>query len=196
MKGFTLIEIMVSLTIMALISGLVFVDFRSSNQDLALERSARKLAQDVRRTAELAIQTGQVFSCASPRLPSGYGIFFNQAAGGNTFYIIYGNCAQTTEKKEGYDGGSFDKIIETVTLEKPVQIESVDGTLQNSQPLDNDSWSVLFVPPDPQAVLCKNDSCSGNNELLGDATITLSLVGDISKTKIIQVNEVGFADVN
>lgn len=196
-QGFTLIELIVSFTIIGLVTTIAFVNFRSSEETLALERSIQKISQDVRRTAELALYTDRSFSCASPRTPSGFGIFFDHTPGVNTSYIIYGNCDQKTDKKPGYDGGVQDRIIEEIPLEDAVQIQMVDGTRKSSgQPLNKESWSALFVPPDPQVLLCVNDSCSGNNELLGGASVTLSLKNDPSQTKRIEVNEAGFVDID
>ena len=184
--GFTLVELLVSFAVIAVLATIVFVNFRSGNDILALERSAQKVVQDVRRTAGFALQGDQLVTCGSGTL-SAYGIYIQEGGGS---YIIFANCNGTD--KEGYDSGQ-DTLIETVTLEDPVTILSVDA-VPSAGIFNGNAWSVSFFPPDPQAVLCGNDSCNGNN-LLKTAEVTIALKNDASKTKTIDVNEAGFPDL-
>ncbi len=59
-SGFTLIEMMTVLFIMAMISGLVFANYRSGNQQFALENQAYSLAQDLRKVQEMAMSSKEV----------------------------------------------------------------------------------------------------------------------------------------
>ena len=50
-KGFTLVELMVVMAIVAIITSAVLLNYRVGNERLALYRSANKLVQDIRRVA-------------------------------------------------------------------------------------------------------------------------------------------------
>jgi len=183
-KGFTLIELLVSITIIGIVTTITFANLRGGNETLALERAAKKVAQDIRRAAELALQSEQGVACGGGGSLSGYGVYFNQ---GDTSYILYANCTGV-DPGEGYtsSGGVFDEVIETIELEHRVFIQSTST---------GNHWSVAFFPPDPTVVRCSSDPCNGSNEL-EEATLTLGLNNDTGMTKLIQVNEVGLVDID
>ena len=58
-KGFTLIELLVIVSITVLMTVVVFSNYGKNNEIFALERSSQKLAQDLRRTQEMATRQGQ-----------------------------------------------------------------------------------------------------------------------------------------
>ena len=176
-KGFTIIELLVTMSVIAIVSGIALLNFHTGNENLALQRAANKVAQDIRRAADLSIQAEQDTYCGGTL--SGYGLYADMVT--TDSYIMYANCNGVA--KEGYDSSS-DVIVETIVLDDSVVIKDI------STPTN--ALGVSFFPPDPRAALCKNDSCPGESS----ASITLALKGDPSKTKVVQINKGGFPDVN
>ncbi|MDO8669067.1 MAG: type II secretion system protein, partial [Candidatus Buchananbacteria bacterium] len=54
-KGFTLIELLVVVAVITALTAVVLPSFRSGDNQLALQRSASKLAQDLRRVQGMAV---------------------------------------------------------------------------------------------------------------------------------------------
>ncbi len=163
-KGFTLIELLVVIGIMVLLSLLVTINWRGSQNNLALQRSAVKVSQDIKRTAELSLR-GQPFSCATGSI-TGYGIYFMSAS---SSYIIFADC----NNNQRYDAGpAGDGIAETLALEAGVVILAV-----SQNPL-----SIVFIPPDPAVWINQSQSPSAS------FTITLALQNNPSVTKSITIN--------
>jgi prepilin-type N-terminal cleavage/methylation domain-containing protein len=165
-KGFTLVEVLTSIFIIAILSAVILVNYRQSNRQYALLRSANKLAQDIRRAQQMAMTTKE-YGGSIP--PGGYGIYINT---GDTSYILYAdnNPADPPGGNEIYEPGDF--VTETINFESGVSVQSV-----NPSPL-----SVNFKPPDPTTKI--SNGASEMNE--GVITLTLQ-----SKTKTIKVNKSG-----
>jgi Tfp pilus assembly protein FimT len=173
--GFTLVELLVSIFIIILISGIIFANYRVGGQQFALQRSANKLAQDIRRAQAMAMGAAACpagTACAG-QVPPGYGIYLSQ---GNTNYLLYADT-NPAGGNQNYDGG--DASIETINLEKGVKILSASPS----------SFSINFKPPDPIIII------RGSAGDVSTATITLALLTDTSKTKTITVNSAGLIEI-
>jgi prepilin-type N-terminal cleavage/methylation domain-containing protein len=174
-QGFTLVELLVSIFIIVLISGIIFANYRVGGQQFALQRSANKLAQDIRRAQAMAMGAAECpagTGCAGS-VPPGYGIYLSQ---GNTNYLLYADTNQAGGN-QNYDGG--DASIDTINLEKGVEILSASPS----------SFSINFKPPDPTVTI------RGSAGDVSTATITLALLTDTSKTKTITVNSTGLIEI-
>ena len=178
-NGVTLIELIVVLGIVALLSTIVFTTFKTADEALALDRTSHRLAQDLRRAAQMALR-GEVFTCPGAGQIVGYGIHFdNQSANIRKCYLIYAECNNDTV----YTGpncaggaGTIDGIVERIPLEQGVEITG----LSLSTPVD-----VLFVPPYP-LVYIKSDINPG-----AKLNITLSLINDTSQSKRVEITQKG-----
>jgi len=160
-KGLTLLEVLTSVFIIALLSALTFGAYRQSNKQYALLRSANKLAQDIRRAQQMAMATKQCplgTSCVG-LMPQGYGI---RLSSGNTNYLLYA------------DVGGSQHQIELINLERGVVIEA----LTPPSPL-----TVNFNPPDPTTRI------NGDSSII-ECAITLAVQNPL-KTKVIRVNKAG-----
>jgi len=138
-KGFMLVELVVVTGIIVLLLSLALPNYRYSNQRLALDRSAHKLAQDFRRTQEMAM-SGQTFTDKNGgNFPAGgYGIRLQGAAAPES-YILFGDVDGNHEYEPATD---FE--TETVLMEKGVVINDIQtsegGTI---------NLFVTFLPPNP-----------------------------------------------
>jgi prepilin-type N-terminal cleavage/methylation domain-containing protein len=174
-KGFTIIELMVSVSIIALMAAAVFFNWRPVEDTFSLVRSAHQLSDDIRRVQQMSIST-RSFACGSPDPEySGYGIYLETDS--PTEYYLFENCSTDNRL---YRVG--DQLIETQGLEDGVEILSiVVGAGVNSA-------SILFIPPDPKIYI--NESVSGV-----EAIITLALSRDISQTKQVRINNGGRIEI-
>lgn len=176
-KGISVVELMVSVLIMALLAGAVFVNWRPAEETFSLIRSAHQLAGDIRRVQQLSIST-RIFVCEDIDADySGYGFYLNTTSPGQ--YLIFENCG----RDDRLYVEANDKLLETLYFEEGVQVQSI--TVGSSV----SSASVLFIPPDPKVYI--NDQVSGV-----EAVITLELIDDVSQTKEVKINNGGRIEIN
>ena len=178
-KGFTIIELLVVISVIIILTAIVLISYRSGQQQFALQRSANKLAQDIRRTQEMAMSARECThptACPAGGVPlGGYGIYMEKEASQIRNYKIYADG----DNNEKYDSG---EEIETIYLEDGVEFQSV-------QPANK--MSVNFKPPDPTIELRDQTGADKTN-----VTIIIALTADSSKTKTILVNRAGRIEID
>jgi len=149
-KGFTLVEVVVSIFIIVLLAGIVFANYRQAGKQFALQRSASKLAQDIRRAEEMAMSAKE-YNGINPR--GGYGMHFDKTSSAKS-YILFADCDGTNYQ---YDPGGnpcnglYEKI-ETINFEGEVKIFSL-----RSSGVEVPSLDIVFTPPDPTIRVNKNE---------------------------------------
>ncbi|MBI2626176.1 MAG: prepilin-type N-terminal cleavage/methylation domain-containing protein [Candidatus Nealsonbacteria bacterium] len=162
-KAFTLIELLVVLAIITVLTAITVPNYRGGDKQLALQRSASKLAQDLRRAQEMSMSAKEV----SGAIPYGFGIYFNSASPNN--YIIFADLDNSHHRNAG------DADLETIALELNIRISALSPV---------SSFSILFAPPDPTVWI--NRLSSGVT-----AAITLGIIGDAISNQIISANNAG-----
>lgn len=156
--------------IIVFFTGLVLVNYKTGGDKFALQRSANKLAQDIRRAEQMAMSAKECEVCGGIIPGGGYGIYLKQ---GDDYYLIYADT-NPSQGNERYDGGN-DDLLETIYFEKDVYIKNVSPS----------SLSINFKPPDP-AVKISGDE---------DVTITLALEDDPGQERAITVNKAGLVEI-
>lgn len=165
-KAFTLIEMLLIMFIMITLLVLLVANFDEGEGELAIQRSVRKLAFDLRLTEEYSM------SGKRPPVPlavpaGGYGMVL--AEGDNSYFIFGDKNLNGT-----YDSGT-DFIMEEIDMEDEAEIL----ILEPETPL-----TIIFYPPDPVVKI--------NPSLFENATITLKVR---DKTGQVTVNDVGLIDI-
>ncbi|MDP2909937.1 MAG: prepilin-type N-terminal cleavage/methylation domain-containing protein [bacterium] len=162
-RGFSFVELIVTMSVIVILTIASFPFYKSLKGDLALERSAAKLVQDIRRAQEMAL-SGRDFGNNFPE--GGYGICFNSSS--PSFYVIFADVNGNKIR----DGG---EEVETVNFESNIKINSVSGG----------TLDIIFVPPNPDVFLTDLGVDLGS---LVEITISSS---DGSRSKTIRVNKAG-----
>ena len=182
-EGFTLIELLVVTVIITILTAAILVNYRNSEQQFALQRSAHKLAQDIRRAGEMAMSAKEITGPTGEKvIPSGgYGIYLRSLPNPPYYeIIIFADCNDNQQFTSGNVCGTppnrFSESLEDVKLESGVKISNLSP---------NSPLQITFKPPSPKISIQGGDT----------AEITLALEADPTKTKKIKVNAVGLIEV-
>jgi len=184
--GFTLTELLVVIFIITLLGAITFANYREGGRQMALQRSAYKLAQDIRRTQEMAIAAKECAPCGNT-IPPRYGLYIAEpsSVSSSIFADIDNN---------GFYFSS-DKTVETTIFESGVSYLDVSGNCAN--PMPNPSGlrriHITFIPPDPITVL--NVGWSPNTTTCSEITITLRFGGAGGPTKSVKINNAGMVEI-
>lgn len=163
LTGFTFIELMVSISVMLILLLLSFPFYISINKQLAIDRAATRLVQDIRKAQELTM-SAQKFSGAYPQ--GGYGIYFPPSAPDRYYLFADSNGDRL------YSGT---ELVEQVDVEGRVSITNKTANFDN----------VTFKAPEPMVLL--NDSSGA--DLAGiEAFVEFS---DGSNSYQIYINKAG-----
>lgn len=130
-KAFTLIELLVVISIIILMTSLTLPNYRYSDKQFALQRSAHKMAQSLRMIQEYAISAKEF----NGQVPSGYGAYFDLAQPGS--YILFADL----DGGRTYSGAN--ENVEVISLENNVVLSGLAPISPGS------SLTVVFNPPDP-----------------------------------------------
>ena len=150
------------MAIIALMTALLTANYRSGADISALQRSAHKLAQDLRRAQEKAMSAQEIEGV----VPQGFGIHFKSAW--PDYYILFADL-NGNRRRDGAD-----QDIEIIELEQRIKILAL---------LPSSDFSICFEPPDPTTWIAQSSSGS-------PAQIILSLE-DGSASQSVKVNHAG-----
>ena len=185
--GFTLLEITVVISIIILLGAAFIISFRGSEKRFALQRSAYKLAQDLRRAQKMAM-AARDFEGA---FQGGYGINFtvtpqNEEKAEYTLFvdcnnnnIFDGSFLKVCDDCTGGSciNGVFSEKVETIFSEGGIKID----TLSPSGPLN-----IIFLPPDPTIII------NGDPQI---NSASISLTFDSQTKKTIAINKTGLIEI-
>lgn len=171
-KGFSLLEILVSIFIIASISGIFMANYHSANKRSELINAAQKLASDIRLAQNYSLGSRE-FNNEAPA--GGWGVYFNKTA--PNYYIIFAD----TNGNKNYNAGIGEKFKQ-VDLPAGVSVNNIidvkTGTLNYI--------AITFLSPDPITYI----AASTNNK----AQITLR-DANTGSTKTVEVNFLGLVEV-
>lgn len=163
-RGFTLIEILVVLGIMAMLTSIAILYSRTSEQQIILFKEQAKAVSVISRAKSLAIQT----FAAAPGV-CGYGVRFNS----DGTYILFRDLPET-----GADCGSADQRYSGEA--ENFETNQLDPALRFSE-LGLDE--ILFIPPDPLVLITPAPTNSA-------AIIKIGIQGGATES-IIKVSKAG-----
>lgn len=128
-KGFTLIELVVTLGIISILSVVIFANYRLGEKKYILESETQKLISNLRKGQNMALAP-----TVNSEFKSGIGIHFETGENNDKYFFF---LDKSDNKKP--DGG--DEIIETINLPANLYIKSLLPT--------GDNVDIFFEPPDP-----------------------------------------------
>jgi prepilin-type N-terminal cleavage/methylation domain-containing protein len=184
--GFTIIELLVVITIVAIISVLGAANYHRGNEQVLLDGQVAQFAQDVRQVQEWALSSKQLGAATS----YGYGIYIPAIVSGapQKYYLYSDNSDPATAappKKAQYDDA--DTIAKTVVLDKKIKIDSC--SLCNPAK----GMSVNYIAPDLTAKIVK-EGTGGAGQNWG--SMEFSVIGNPAMKRTVCVNRAGLVYVS
>lgn len=176
-SGFTIIELLTVVSVVLFLSAMVFANYHAGNSRLSLELEANKMVNDIRSVQEMGL--------SGPKVPDmldkdvgGYGIYFSESD--NSLYKFFVDNSGGDHK---YESGK--KVLQTISLDANYYVKSLKGLDLVGNESEDNSISLLFVPPEPVTFI------TGDDADLVKATITIASRTDPSLAKSIIVNKAG-----
>ncbi len=166
-KGFTLIELLVIITIITIMSALVIPNLKFGEEQFAVQNSAHKLVQDLRKVQQMAMSSSE-FNGTIPE--GGYGINFKI---NENFYILFADSSGN----KLYDEAS-EKILEQSFFNEKIIINNLFSGIVKSE------LNIVFAPPDPIIDIEPSD----------DPAAEIFITDQVSE-KIIIVNKAGLISI-
>ena len=166
-KGFSLAELVVSLSIIAIISSIIVTNFHGFGRSGSVQMSAQFLANSVREAQNNALSLKEV--SGSPPA-GGWGIYFNIANPDQ--YILFGDADYPPD---GYDPGEEVRIEK---FQRGIKLIGITGGFA----------SVVFTPPNPD-IYIKVDA----GPLIGSLPVSIGVDGN---NRTIIINKFGLVDIN
>ncbi len=152
-RGFTLVEILIVVTMIAIISAIVWLNHNRLDRQLGFERSVSAVAQEIRGALEMTL-AASFDENEGTEFKGGYGVFFPEE---ESYYIVFADRENTKTYNEPLDK------IKRVDFEGPKHLEKTKITNVSFNEGCNPPpthYSVLFLSPDPEIFIGGENKCS------------------------------------
>lgn len=172
--GFSLIELLVSIAILVVVSGLVFFNQSGFNNSVLIENLAYEISLTIRQAQSYGLQSREA-GTGTDDFMAGYGVYFSLATPDQI--ILY---ADDGIENKVYDASS-DTIIDTLKMTNGSQVVKL-CTSQNCVTSIN-TLDISFIRPNPTAYINTSNSYgevyirSLKNE---EKKVTINKIGQIS----------------
>lgn len=178
-QGFTMIELIVSITIIALVTGLFLANYSSANRRTDLTMTAQKMVADIRLAQSYALGLARYGNSGSLNIPDGgWGVHFDLQNYGNNRYNIFADDDANTL----YGSGEADERFGAQIIYLPTNIIIYSISIGNKADL-------TFLPPDPKTTI--------NNGIVNTNTSVDIVLRDVktSTNKTVRINFLGLVEV-
>ena len=194
----TLSEMLVVVAIIGILATVILVNFPVFKKQLALQRAASQLAQDIRRAQEMAVASEECPNppCDADEIPAGgYGIHLKKVPDPQTSYVLFADrgTPPNPPPDQKYGPGN-EQIGNDINFESGVKIKD----LLDENDSSTNHLNVIFTPPDPTVRLTNQNGAPGD---LGKQISIKICVSDSQTclasdpTKTIIINKAGLITV-
>ena len=180
-SGFTLIEVVVALTIVAMMAGLMMSNYREGEKINKLVLQSQELSTDIRKVQNNTLGAAK-YGTSTPE--GGWGIHIDLGESEKEYKLFANKNYDSDDDGDPdnfeYDSGEAlpEKGGQTMELEEGVKIASTTV---------GDYLDITFIPPDPKTVFWDGSSTTS------DASITLE--NKSGTTRKVKVNSFGSIEV-
>lgn len=153
-SGFTVIELMVSITIMTLIMSVVLLSYSRFNGDLALSAMTQEVSLAIRQAQTYGLSVKETVA-GGGQFNSGYGFYVNPSDPTHYYVFVDTNANEKYDPGSGCGSGSTE-CVEMFSLRNGVTITGIcgaafSGSMQCPPGVSIQSMHVTFLRPNPDA---------------------------------------------
>ncbi len=200
--GFTLVELMVVISIFLIMVGVMLFDYGSFRSNVSLQNLSDDIALAIRKTQGFAIGVHGLGTGNDFKNSNGYGIHFltdnyNSAdplAGSKKSFLIFYDLDDDDEYDSGSGincGESGSECVELFNIKTSDIIKSIEVFIgSGSIKLSTSFIDIIFKRPNPKAYFCTNGVCDKNITRI-NITISNGQEGDKEKTRTISIQNTG-----
>ncbi len=186
-QGFSLIELMVTVTIITLITALVMVKYSSFDSSILLNNQAFELALDIRETQVRSISV-QAGTGGSDVFSSNYGLYFDK---GNTDeYILFQDLTEQALLVDGRFDEGAEEIGAPFTFDPRFVLNDI--YVNNNPSITVNNASIIFQRPNFDARFGFSAPPGGS---VSSVHIVIASVRDPSSKKTVSVYNSGLITV-
>lgn len=170
--GFTTIEILVVISVLTILSGILILYSRTSENQIALLKEQAKIVNTFIRARALASET---FASEDTPKPCGYGVFLSLTGRSVTIFRDMPDLNtpdDCTSADKRFTEDDPEEVFEAFVLDERVSVDLGDTSFVE----------VIFIPPDPQTIL--------NNGSLTDANIVITPIEGTGSLGV-RINDAG-----
>lgn len=136
--GFTIIEMLVTTSVLTLLGGILILYSRAGESTTVLLRELAKISSDINRAKNLALTTTTFVDQEGNKTnPCGYGVYFDLL---QNQYIIFADLASDCATSSHLRDTEGNADVETISLSKPLELKSTEPD------------QVFFLAPDPTVI--------------------------------------------
>ncbi|MSU45168.1 MAG: type II secretion system protein [Candidatus Zambryskibacteria bacterium] len=175
-QGFSLPELLVSLSIIAMIMSTVLYNYGGFNDKLALSAGAQEIAIAVRQAQTYGLTVKEV-SVTTGSFSSAYGVYFDYVTEPANYYIFAdANGNRKYDLGSGCGSGpTLTECIEKFTLRNGVRVTSICDTNSVCPATNSQKLHITFLRPNPDATIIFANSSNvtqGISPLTGKVRLT------------------------
>lgn len=179
--GFTLIELMVTISVFVILSTMALVNFRTVDNSIVLQNVAHQVALITRKAQISGISVQGFGSGASEVFPS-YGVHFDTL--NTTSFVLFSDTSLANKLFDGTCPKVFptDECVQRYTLAKGYTIQQLCGNQKTGGPLATcalTSLDISFTRPNPDALII------GSGVGFSDGEIVIQSKAGVTKTIVV-----------
>lgn len=186
-SGFTFIELLTVMAVTIILSGIVLVNFRKGERNLALQRSAQIITQTINQAITSSLAGKRHSNLAGTISQGGFGIYIEKGA---SSAILFADCdSEIDYDSSGSAGSCIDALLGAgSSYPEKVELKNLESniTISSITPCSGGPPCVLnitFLPPDPQTQF---------NPALGAASEAIIVLQDNTGNEVtVYVNKLG-----
>ncbi len=167
-KGFTVIEMLVTISIVTVIMGTVLFNYGTFNGNLALSSATQEMSIAVRQAQTYGLTVKEV-SIGGGQFSSAYGVYFDPSGSPDSYYLFADIDGDRKYDVGNGCGSGATECVERFMLRNGVRVSGICDatTCPLSAPVR--MMHITFLRPNPDAVIYFTNS--GNN-IVGSASVT------------------------
>jgi prepilin-type N-terminal cleavage/methylation domain-containing protein len=181
-SGFTLIELIVSVAIMVMVTGIFLANYNSANRRTDLTMTAQKMVTDIRLAQNYALGLARYGGSGSLNVPfGGWGVHFDLQTYGTNKYVVFADDNGNKVYDSGEDNLQYGAQVTTLPTNIIINSITLGGVSSNKA-------DITFLPPDPITTIMGQSATSSSATIVLKDTKT-------NTVKTVRINFLGLAEV-